>query len=93
MTGATPVFVDIDPATGSLDIDAAEAALTERTRAVYVVHYGGVAPDMDRLTAMATRAGIQIVEDNAHGLGGRWGGCSLRSGLHAQLRGQDSEGA
>ena len=79
MTGATPVFVDIDPATGSLDIDAAEAALTERTRAVYVVHYGGVAPDMDRLTAMATRAGIQIVEDNAHGLGGRWGGRALGS--------------
>ena len=74
MTGATPVFVDIDPSTGSLDIDAAEAALTERTRAVYVVHYGGVAPDMDRLMAMAERAGIQIVEDNAHGLGARWGG-------------------
>jgi dTDP-4-amino-4,6-dideoxygalactose transaminase len=73
MTGATPVFVDIDPATGSLDIDAAEAALTGRTRAVYVVHYGGVAPDMDRLTAMAQRAGIRIVEDNAHGLGARWG--------------------
>jgi dTDP-4-amino-4,6-dideoxygalactose transaminase len=45
MTGATPVFVDIDPTTGSLDIEAAEAALTGRTRAVYVVHYGGVAPD------------------------------------------------
>ena len=74
MTGATPVFVDIDPATGSLDIEAAEAALTERTRAVYVVHYGGVAPDMDRLTEMAERAGIQIAEDNAHGLGARWGG-------------------
>lgn len=74
MTGATPVFVDIDPATGSLDIDAAEAALTSRTRAVYVVHYGGVAPDMDRLTAMAERAGIHLVEDNAHGLGARWHG-------------------
>lgn len=79
MTGATPVFVDIDPATGSLDIEAAEAALTGRTRAVYVVHYGGVAPDMDRLMAMAERAGIQIVEDNAHGLGARWGGRSCGS--------------
>jgi dTDP-4-amino-4,6-dideoxygalactose transaminase len=74
MTGATPVFVDIDPTTGSLDIEAVEAALTGPTRAVYVVHYGGVAPDMDRLTAMAGRAGIQIVEDNAHGLGAKWGG-------------------
>lgn len=77
MTGATPVFVDIDPATGSLDIDAAERAITSRTRAVYVVHYGGVAPDMDRLLALADRAGISIMEDNAHGLGGRWGGRSL----------------
>jgi dTDP-4-amino-4,6-dideoxygalactose transaminase len=79
MTGATPVFVDINPETGSIDIDAAEAALTERTRAVYVVHYGGVAPNMDQLTAMAERAGIQIVEDNAHGLGARWGGRSCGS--------------
>mgnify|MGYP000120121316 CR=1 FL=1 len=86
MTGATPVFVDIDPATGSLDIGAAEAALTERTKAVYVVHYGGVAPDMDLLTAMAARAEIQIVEDNAHGLGARWGGrpCGAFGVLAAQ---------
>jgi len=86
MTGATPVFVDIDPATGSMDLGAAEAALTERTRAVYVVHYGGVAPDMERLTAIAERAGIQIVEDNAHGLGARWGGrpCGSFGALAAQ---------
>jgi dTDP-4-amino-4,6-dideoxygalactose transaminase len=86
MTGATPVFVDIDPATGSLDIEAAEAAITGRTRAVYVVHYGGVAPDMDRLTGLAERAGIQIVEDNAHGLGARWGGrpCGSFGTLAAQ---------
>jgi len=86
MTGATPVFVDIDQATGSLDIDAAEAALTDRTRAVYVVHYGGVAPNMDRLTAMAQQAGIRIVEDNAHGLGARWGGrpCGSFGTLAAQ---------
>lgn len=74
MTGATPVFVDIDPATGSVDPGAVEAAITERTRAVYVVHYGGVAPDMDRLLASTQRAGIDLVEDNAHGLGARWGG-------------------
>jgi dTDP-4-amino-4,6-dideoxygalactose transaminase len=86
MTGATPVFVDIDPATGSLDIQSAEAALTERTRAVYVVHYGGVAPDMDQLGAMAGQAGIDIVEDNAHGLGARWDGrlCGSFGTLAAQ---------
>jgi dTDP-4-amino-4,6-dideoxygalactose transaminase len=86
MTGATPVFVDIDPTTGSLDLDSTEAALTRRTRAVYVVHYGGVAPDMDRLTAMALNARAEIVEDNAHGLGARWGGrlCGSFGTLAAQ---------
>lgn len=74
MTGATPVFVDIDPATGSLDVDAFAAAITPRTRAVSVVHYGGVAPDMDRVLQVAGAAGIAVVEDNAHGLGARWAG-------------------
>lgn len=76
MTGATPVFVDVDMSTGSLDVDAFAAAITPRTRAVYVVAYGGVAPDMDRVLALADAAGIAVVEDNAHGLGARWGGRS-----------------
>lgn len=86
MTGATPVFVDIDPATGSLDVDAFAAAVTPRTRAVSVVHYGGVAPDMDRVLAIAHAAGIAVVEDNAHGLGARWGGraCGTFGVLAAQ---------
>jgi len=73
-TGATPVFVDIEPTTLGLDMDAVEAAVTPRTRAVFVVHYGGVAPDMDRLAAIALRHGLAVVEDNAHGLGARWRG-------------------
>lgn len=73
-TGATPVFVDIDPGTGSIDVAAAEAAVTEHTKAVYPVHYGGVSCDMDQLVTIAGRAGISVVEDNAHGLGARWNG-------------------
>ena len=73
-TGATPVFVDVDPNIACLDLDAAEAAITDRTRAVYVVHYRGVACNMARLTAVAERAGVAVVEDNAHGLGARWQG-------------------
>lgn len=86
MTGATPVFVDIDLATGSLDVDAFEAAVTPRTRAVSVVHYGGVAPDMDRVLAIASAADVAVVEDNAHGLGARWGGraCGAFGVLAAQ---------
>jgi dTDP-4-amino-4,6-dideoxygalactose transaminase len=76
-TGATPVFVDVDPTTGSMDVDAFAAAVTPRTRAVYVVHYGGVAPDMTRVAEIAAAAGIAVVEDNAHGLGARWDGRGL----------------
>lgn len=85
-TGATPVFADIDISTGSLDLDSAEAAVTPRTRAIYVVHYGGVAPDMDAVLALAGRAGAAVMEDNAHGLGARWRGrpCGRFGALGAQ---------
>ena len=67
--GATPVFADVDEATFMLDPDAAEAAVTERTRAIIPVHlYGGVA-QMSRLTAVAERAGAAVVEDCAQSFG------------------------
>ncbi|MCK0113501.1 dTDP-4-amino-4,6-dideoxygalactose transaminase [Ornithinimicrobium sp. F0845] len=75
--GATPVFVDIDPRTLCLDVDLAAAAVTERTRALYTVHYGGVGHRLDELTALCDRHGLVLVEDNAHGLGARWRGRSL----------------
>ena len=67
--GATPVFVDIDPRTMNLDPAAVEAAVTERTKAIFVVHYAGVACDLDAIQAIADRHGLAIVEDNAHGIG------------------------
>ncbi|WP_426562364.1 dTDP-4-amino-4,6-dideoxygalactose transaminase [Angustibacter sp. McL0619] len=75
--GATPVFVDIDPLTLNLDVQAAEAAVTDRTRAVFVVHYGGIGADIPALLALADRHGLAVVEDNAHGLGARRGGYTL----------------
>lgn len=75
--GATPVFVDIDPTTLCLDVDLVEAAVTDRTRAVYTVHYGGVGHRLDELTALCERLGLDLVEDNAHGLGARWRGRPL----------------
>src|SRR5207253_2866599 len=74
LTGATPVFVDIDPETGNIDPAAAEAAVGERTRAISVMHYGGVAADMEAIGAVAERYGLAVVEDNAHGLGGTFRG-------------------
>lgn len=67
--GAKPVFADIDPDTYTLDVDAVQAAITPRTRAIMPVHlYGGVA-DMDALLDLAGRHGLAIIEDacQAHG--------------------------
>ncbi|MCS5496239.1 dTDP-4-amino-4,6-dideoxygalactose transaminase [Cnuibacter physcomitrellae] len=75
--GATPVFADIDPRTGNLDPESVAEAVTERTRAISVMHYGGVAADLDALEAIARPRGIPIIEDNAHGLGGVSGGRRL----------------
>ncbi|MCM6778318.1 dTDP-4-amino-4,6-dideoxygalactose transaminase [Nocardia sp. CDC159] len=72
LRGATCVFADIDSETGNLDPEAVAAVLTARTKAIMVIHYGGVAADMEGLLALANAHGIAIIEDNAHGLGGRW---------------------
>jgi dTDP-4-amino-4,6-dideoxygalactose transaminase len=77
LRGATCVFADIDPETGNLDPESVASAVTERTKAVVVIHYGGVAADMDRLLALANAHGFAIVEDNAHGLGASWRGRPL----------------
>lgn len=64
--GATPVFVEIDPATLNVDPEAVAAAVGERTRAVFAVHYGGVACDMERLGAICERHDLALIEDAAH---------------------------
>jgi aminotransferase EvaB len=60
--GARPVFVDCD-ASFCLDVDGVERAISPRTRAIVPVHYGGAMTDMPRLTAIAERRGLPIVED------------------------------
>lgn len=75
--GATPVFADIEPRTLNLDPDSLRTCLTDRTRAIFVVHYGGVGANMDAIDTIARDAGIVVVEDNAHGLGGTWRGRKL----------------
>lgn len=67
-TGATPVFVDVDPATGLIDPDAVERAITPRTKVIVPVHLYGQMADMKRLKATADRAGVKIVEDCAHAI-------------------------
>jgi dTDP-4-amino-4,6-dideoxygalactose transaminase len=67
--GATPVFVDMDPSTGNIAVDHIEAAITEKTRAIEVMHYGGVPVDMSSVGKLAARYQLRVIEDNAHGLG------------------------
>jgi dTDP-4-amino-4,6-dideoxygalactose transaminase len=68
-TGATPVFVDIEPDTYLIDANRIEAAITPRTRAIVPVHLFGLVADMDMIVAIADRHGLAVVEDacQAHG--------------------------
>jgi perosamine synthetase len=67
--GATPVFADIDPRTYNLDPDAAESAITARTKVIMPVHQVGLPADMDRFLQMGERYGVRIVEDAACAIG------------------------
>ena len=77
LRGAKPVFVDIRPDTLNLDETKLAARITSRTRAIVPVHYAGVACEMDAMMAIAARHSIAIVEDNAHGLFGKYKGKML----------------
>ena len=79
LRGARPVFVDVREDTINLDERALEAAVTPRTRAVFVVHYAGVSCAMDEIMAIADRVGVPVVEDAAHAIGGRYMGRALGS--------------
>jgi dTDP-4-amino-4,6-dideoxygalactose transaminase len=72
LRGATPVFVDVRADTLNLDESRLEAAISPRTRAIIVVHYAGVACEMDAIGEIAQRHNLVVVEDNAHGLFGRY---------------------
>jgi dTDP-4-amino-4,6-dideoxygalactose transaminase len=72
--GADVVLVDIDPATLCIDVQAVEAAITPRTKAVMPVHYGGLAADMPALLTLAKKHGLKVVEDAAHALPTTCGG-------------------
>ena len=74
LRGAKPVFCDVRPDTLNLDESKLAALFTPRTRAVVPVHYAGVACEMDAINALAARHGAVVIEDNAHGLFGKYKG-------------------
>lgn len=73
-SGATPVFVDSDPATWCMDVSLVEANITARTKAVMAVHIYGMPVDMDPLLQLATAYGLRVIEDAAESIGGLYKG-------------------
>lgn len=74
LRGARPIFADIRPDTLNLDEERLELLITPRTKAIVVVHYAGVSCEMDSITTIANKYNIPIIEDNAHGLFGKYKG-------------------
>lgn len=79
LRGAQVVFADIDTRTGNVDPHEVEKLVTSRTKAISVMHYGGVSVDMSAIARVADDHGLPVIEDNAHGLGAKAHGRSLGS--------------
>ena len=77
LRGARPVFVDVRPDTLNLNEKLLEERITERTKAIVPVHYAGVGCEMDEIMAIAGKYGLAVIEDNAHGLFGKYKGRNL----------------
>jgi dTDP-4-amino-4,6-dideoxygalactose transaminase len=92
LRGATPVFADIRPDTLNIDERALEELITPRTRAIVVVHYAGIGCEMNAILKIAAKAELAVVEDNAHGLLGKYCGRPLGSfGAFATLSFHDTK--
>lgn len=77
MRGAHPIFIDIRPDTLNLDENLLQDRITPRTKAIIVVHYAGIGCEMDSILEISQRSEVPIVEDNAHGLFGKYKGKNL----------------
>lgn len=75
--GAKPVFCEINPESMLIDLDDAAARITPQTKAIVVVHYAGISPNMDEVISFANQNGLVLIEDAAQGLGSSWKGKSL----------------
>jgi len=77
--GATPIFVDVESTSLNIDPKLVERAITPRTKAICVVHYGGISAKIDELLAIAASHNLIVIEDNAHGLFSSFKGKKLGS--------------
>ena len=74
LRGAKPVFIDIRPDTLNMDENQLEGLITEKTKAIIPVHYAGIGCEMDIIMNIANKYDIPVIEDNAHGLFGKYNG-------------------
>ncbi len=74
LRGARPVFIDIRSDTLNLDENQLETRITSKTRAIVVVHYAGVGCEMESILQIAQKYSLPVIEDNAHGLLGKYSG-------------------
>ena len=77
--GARPVFVDVNESTLNIDPLLIEKAITPKTKAICVVHYGGISADIDKIMELASLHNLIVIEDNAHGLFSTYKGSPLGS--------------
>lgn len=81
--GANVIWADVDPANGNLSAEAVAEKITPRTRAIMVVHYGGVPAPLAAIRKIAAARDIPVIEDAAHALGARYGGKPI--GSHSEF--------
>lgn len=79
LQGATPVFIDVDPATGNLDLEALDEIANSGIDAIIPVHYLGLPCEMDGISSIAARSGAMVIEDCALAVGATYGGRSAGS--------------
>ena len=80
LVGAVPVFVDIRPDTMNIDETKIEAAVTDKTKVICVVHYAGIGCEMDTIMDIARRHNLKVVEDAAQGVNAFYKGRALFHG-------------
>ncbi len=72
--GAKPVFVDVEPDTGNIDINKIEEKITEKTKLISVVHYAGHPVYLEKIKQIADKYGLKVIEDACHALGAKYKG-------------------
>jgi perosamine synthetase len=75
--GAKPVFVDVDPETLNINVEHLRTVVSTKTKAIVVVHYGGLPCDMEEIQALAAEFNIPVIEDAAHAVGATYKGKSI----------------